>query len=49
MSGRAEHQGPDVDGVTLLAGDLSGVEVGALVTAVVVGTEGIDLVAEVNR
>ena len=45
--GRAAHQGPDVDGVTLLTGEVDDVVVGALVTAEVVGTEGIDLVAEV--
>ncbi|HET6693863.1 MAG TPA: radical SAM protein, partial [Pedococcus sp.] len=45
--GRALHQGPDVDGVTTL--DLErcqGVRVGDLVPATVVGTEGIDLLAE---
>ncbi|HCE60951.1 30S ribosomal protein S12 methylthiotransferase RimO [Janibacter terrae] len=47
VSGRAAHQGPDVDGVTLLTGALEGVEIGAFVAAEVVGTEGIDLVAEV--
>jgi ribosomal protein S12 methylthiotransferase RimO len=48
VSGRAAHQGPDVDGVTLLqptGGERIPV-VGDLVTARVVGTEGIDLVAE---
>jgi hypothetical protein len=45
--GRAAHQGPDVDGVTLLDPLLlPGVAVGDLVRAVVVATEGIDLVAE---
>ena len=45
--GRAAHQGPDVDGVTLIdPALLPGVEVGSIVRAVVVGTEGIDLVAE---
>ncbi|MEK4241391.1 30S ribosomal protein S12 methylthiotransferase RimO [Janibacter sp. FSL W8-0316] len=46
--GRAAHQGPDVDGVTLLTGVVDDLVVGALVTAEVVGTEGIDLVAEVR-
>jgi ribosomal protein S12 methylthiotransferase RimO len=48
VAGRAAHQGPDVDGVTLLA-VVPGSPVpavGDLVTARVVGTEGIDLVAE---
>jgi tRNA A37 methylthiotransferase MiaB len=41
--GRAAHQGPDVDGVVrLLSAD---VRVGDLVPAVVVGSEGVDLVA----
>ncbi|WP_406831375.1 30S ribosomal protein S12 methylthiotransferase RimO [Pedococcus sp. KACC 23699] len=45
--GRAEHQGPDVDGVTLLSPeDWPGLAVGDIVRAVVVATEGIDLVAE---
>ena len=49
VSGRAAHQGPDVDGVTVLdLGDGDGddtPEVGDLVGATVVGTDGIDLVA----
>jgi MiaB/RimO family radical SAM methylthiotransferase len=45
--GRALHQGPDVDGVTLLPlSRCEGVAVGDFVRAVVVGTEGIDLLAE---
>ena len=45
--GRAAHQGPDVDGVTMLDPALvPDVAVGDLVRAVVVGTDGIDLVAE---
>jgi tRNA A37 methylthiotransferase MiaB len=48
VTGRAAHQGPDVDGVTLLrqAPGERVPAVGDLVTARVVGTEGIDLVAE---
>jgi ribosomal protein S12 methylthiotransferase RimO len=42
--GRAAHQGPEVDGTTSLV-DASDVTVGQLVTAVVVGSEGVDLVA----
>ncbi|GAB3448182.1 30S ribosomal protein S12 methylthiotransferase RimO [Phycicoccus ginsengisoli] len=45
--GRAAHQGPDVDGVTLVdPALLPGARVGSVVRAVVVGTQGIDLVAE---
>ncbi|WP_220138599.1 30S ribosomal protein S12 methylthiotransferase RimO [Nocardioides massiliensis] len=50
--GRAAHQGPEVDGVTSLLDvdghPLSGVRVGDFVTATVVATEGIDLVAQVD-
>lgn len=45
--GRALHQGPDVDGVTILeVADCPGVAVGDTVRATVVGTDGIDLLAE---
>ena len=47
--GRAEHQGPEVDGTTVLAAPPQGASawrVGELVRAVVVATEGVDLVAE---
>ncbi|MGN6523218.1 MAG: 30S ribosomal protein S12 methylthiotransferase RimO [Actinomycetes bacterium] len=47
VEGRAEHQGPEVDGTTLLEGH-DGLAVGDLVTAVVTGTEGADLVAAVK-
>ena len=39
--GRAEHQGPEVDGVTLLAPD--GLRIGDLVDVAVVDTDGVDL------
>ena len=39
--GRAEHQGPEVDGVTQL--DPDGLTVGDLVEVAVTGTEGVDL------
>ena len=42
--GRAEHQGPEVDGSTTLDG-ATGLLVGDLVTAEVVATDGVDLVA----
>jgi len=45
--GRAEHQGPDVDGTVLLTGDDHAV--GDLVDAVVVESAGADLVAEPVR
>ncbi|WP_432479242.1 30S ribosomal protein S12 methylthiotransferase RimO [Nocardioides sp. GXQ0305] len=41
--GRAAHQGPEVDGTTLLAG--SSARVGELVRAEVVASDGVDLVA----
>jgi MiaB/RimO family radical SAM methylthiotransferase len=45
--GRAAHQGPDVDGVTMLdPTQFPDVAVGDIVRAVVTGTEGIDLLAE---
>jgi len=44
--GRADHQGPEVDGTTrLMRDEHRDVAVGDLVTAVVVGSEGADLVA----
>ncbi len=42
--GRAEHQGPDVDGTTRVVGAQA--VIGETVLATVVGTEGIDLVAD---
>jgi tRNA A37 methylthiotransferase MiaB len=42
--GRALHQAPEVDGVTVLLG--TGYRVGEVVEVVVVGSEGVDLVAE---
>jgi ribosomal protein S12 methylthiotransferase len=47
VEGRAEHQGPEVDGSTTLLG-ATGVAVGDLVRATVVASEGVDLVAEVD-
>ena len=41
--GRAAHQGPEVDGTTIVRG--TSLEVGDLVTAEVVGADGVDLVA----
>ncbi len=46
--GRSAHQAPEVDGATLLVTrDETPLVEGELVTAVVVGSEGVDLVAEV--
>ena len=48
LTGRAAHQGPDVDGNTILRlrPGTQAPAVGEIVTAVVVDTEGIDLIAE---
>ena len=43
--GRAAHQAPEVDGVTTVRSPAA-LTVGAIVSAVVVGSEGVDLVAE---
>jgi len=46
VEGRADHQGPEVDGTTRLTGHQPGAfTVGDLVAAVVVGSEGADLLA----
>jgi ribosomal protein S12 methylthiotransferase len=45
--GRAAHQGPDVDGTTRLVG-ITDERVGQIVTAVVIDTDGVDLIAEVR-
>ncbi|HEX2904489.1 MAG TPA: 30S ribosomal protein S12 methylthiotransferase RimO [Jatrophihabitans sp.] len=46
--GRACHQAPETDGGTSLVGDTSGLEPGCFVSAVVVDSQGADLVAEVR-
>jgi ribosomal protein S12 methylthiotransferase len=43
--GRAAHQGPEVDGTTTIVDALEGVRVGDFVTAIVIDTEGADLIA----
>jgi ribosomal protein S12 methylthiotransferase len=48
IEGRAAHQAPEVDGSTTLVGAVTGLRVGDLVTAVVTGTEGVDLIASVG-
>ncbi|GAA2452671.1 30S ribosomal protein S12 methylthiotransferase RimO [Streptomyces glaucus] len=45
VQGRAAHQAPETDGQVLLTGG-AGLSVGRMVEAKVVGTEGVDLVAE---
>ncbi len=48
VEGRSAHQAPEVDGSTLLVSgglDLAGLRVGSLVTAEVVGSDGVDLLA----
>ena len=47
--GRADHQGPEVDGTTRLTGVRSEVAVGDLVSAVVSGTDGVDLIATTTQ
>ena len=47
--GRAAHQGPDVDGVTSLVGDLDDVRVGDMVDAIVDSSAGVDLIARVGH
>jgi tRNA A37 methylthiotransferase MiaB len=46
--GRAEHQGPDVDGITTVCAGPAGTRVGDLLRATVVGSDGVDLRAEVT-
>jgi ribosomal protein S12 methylthiotransferase len=47
-TGRAAHQGPDVDGTTTLPGlGAPVIAVGDIVRAEVVATDGVDLVAKV--
>ncbi len=46
--GRGEHQAPEVDGSTTLTG-AEGVLLGDLVRATVIGTDGIDLIAELRE
>jgi ribosomal protein S12 methylthiotransferase RimO len=49
VEGRADHQGPEVDGTTRLTDETGDRAVGDLVAAVVVASEGADLVAEPAR
>jgi ribosomal protein S12 methylthiotransferase len=47
LVGRAAHQGPDVDGTTRLVGATDAVRRAQFVSAFVIDSEGVDLVAEV--
>ncbi len=47
VEGRAAHQGPEVDGTTMLTG-AARAAVGDLVTATVTGTDGVDLIARTD-
>ena len=47
VEGRAAHQGPEVDGTTMLTGATRSA-VGDLVTATVTGTDGVDLIARMD-
>jgi ribosomal protein S12 methylthiotransferase len=47
VEGRAAHQGPEVDGTTLLTGTYDA-RVGELLTGTVTGTDGVDLIARVD-
>jgi tRNA A37 methylthiotransferase MiaB len=46
--GRAAHQGPEVDGTTVLTDLPAGVRIGDLVAATVTGSDGVDLVARMG-
>lgn len=45
--GRSMHQAPEVDGTTYVMADRA-LSIGEMVTATVIGTEGIDLIAEIQ-
>ena len=46
VEGRAEHQGPEVDGTTMLEGfDPSAIKIGDIIHCEVVETDGVDLIA----
>ena len=48
VEGRANHQGPEVDGSTTLEGPMAGVVVGDMMRATVVASDGVDLVARIT-
>jgi MiaB/RimO family radical SAM methylthiotransferase len=45
--GRADHQGPEVDGTTTVPDAPAGTKVGDILRATVTGTDGVDLIAEI--
>jgi ribosomal protein S12 methylthiotransferase len=47
ITGRAAHQAPETDGAVRLVGELAGLRRGLFVSAVVVGNDGADLIADV--
>ena len=47
VDGRGAHQAPEVDGTIALVGEVDGLEVGDFVTAKVIDSNGVDLVAEI--
>jgi ribosomal protein S12 methylthiotransferase len=47
ITGRAAHQAPETDGAVSLAGELAGLRPGQFVRAVVTGSDGADLIADV--
>ncbi|WP_212723145.1 30S ribosomal protein S12 methylthiotransferase RimO [Nocardioides jishulii] len=49
VEGRAQHQGPEVDGTTQLVGAAADVRIGDLVWAEVVESQGVDLVAQAQN
>ncbi|MEP7020253.1 MAG: 30S ribosomal protein S12 methylthiotransferase RimO [Pseudonocardiales bacterium] len=48
LVGRADHQGPDVDGTTRLVGPAEEIQRGQFVPAFVLDAEGVDLVAQIG-
>lgn len=48
VEGRAAHQGPEVDGTTLVLDAPAGTRIGDILRATVTGTDGVDLTAEMT-
>ena len=47
--GRGAHQGPEVDGTTTIEGVPAGTAIGSFISAEVVDTDGVDLIARADR